>query len=78
MASVFFKEAWQKEKEKINPLGRQNKRKNLKVADHQIGKSNYARDVVRKAFASGKRISKSGKIYYEYRKNRSDMPDSMI
>ncbi len=30
-------------------------------------------DAKRKALPPGKRISKSGKIYYEYRRNRSDI-----
>ena len=78
MTSSFFKEAWQKAKDEHNPLGKPNKRKNIGLRKDQVGKSNYARDVVRKALASGKRISKNGKIYYEARKNRSDLPDSMI
>lgn len=34
---------------------------------------NFDRDLKSKALAPGKRISKTGKIYYEYRKNRSDL-----
>lgn len=36
----------------------------------------YERDVVRKALLSGKRVSKSGKKYWETRKNRSDALNS--
>lgn len=39
----------------------------------QVGKSNKLIDSKRKALSPGKRISKSGKIYWETRKNRSDM-----
>jgi len=38
----------------------------------QIGKTNIFRDSKRKALPPGKRISKTGKIYWETRKNRSD------
>ena len=44
----------------------------------QVGKSDYERDVTRKALLSGKRISKSGKVYWETRKNRSDAPNSKL
>lgn len=40
---------------------------------HQVGQTNYAYDVMRKALKPGVRMSKDGKRYYEYRKNRSDM-----
>lgn len=40
---------------------------------HQVGRSNLLRDAARKALPPGKRISKTGKIYYETRKNRSDL-----
>jgi len=46
-------------------------RKNLRVLP-QVGKSNAVIDAGRKALASGKRISKTGKVYWETRKNRSD------
>lgn len=39
----------------------------------QIGTSNLSRDRKLKALAPGKRISKKGNIYYENRKNRSDV-----
>lgn len=44
----------------------------------QVGKSSMPRDKVRKALSPGKRISASGKIYWETRKNRSDLPGSRI
>lgn len=37
-----------------------------------------AKDIDRKAEAPGKRISKTGKVYYERRANRSDVPPTML
>ncbi len=51
--------------------------KSLSVAK-QVGRSSMPRDKMRKALPAGKRISKTGKIYYETRKNRSDAVGSMI
>jgi len=45
----------------------------LKASTRQTGKSNYKRDSKRKAMTPGKRRSASGRAYYEYRKNRSDV-----
>ena len=45
----------------------------LKVANHRTGKSDAQRDQMYLALAPGKRESKNGNIYYEYRKNRSDV-----
>jgi len=52
-------------------VGFKNKRKNLRVLE-QVGKTNKVVDSKRKALLPGKRISKSGKVYWETRKNRSD------
>lgn len=38
----------------------------------QTGKSVISKDKKRKALTPGKRISKTGKIYWETRKSRSD------
>lgn len=45
----------------------------LTKSTRQTGSSNMARDKKRKALAPGKRRSKKGNIYYENRKNRSDV-----
>ena len=45
----------------------------IEPADHQVGTSNLKYDRRKKALPPGKRISKSGKTYYEYRRNRSDL-----
>jgi hypothetical protein len=42
--------------------------------DRQTGKSVKSRDKKRVALPPGKRISKTGKEYFEYRKSRSDIP----
>jgi len=49
----------------------------LKVLD-QVGKTNALRDKKRRAQLPGKRVSKTGKIYWETRKNRSDKALSKI
>lgn len=59
------------EKEKIN-LGFKSLRKPVTKSDRQTGRSNLKRDKVRKAMPSGKRRSRTGNFYYEYRKNRTD------
>jgi|TARA_R100000501_G_C2594970_1_gene93798 hypothetical protein len=44
----------------------------ISQADHMIGDTHRMVDIAFKALKPGKRISKSGKIYYEYRRNRAD------
>ena len=46
--------------------------KNVKVLDQSGKTPNIKRDKGRKAELPGKRISKTGKVYWETRKNRSD------
>ena len=48
-------------------------RRVLKATYKQTGTSSTVRDKKRKAMQPGKRQSASGRIYYEYRKNRSDL-----
>lgn len=48
------------------------KKRVLDKANFQRGKTSPKRDKARGALPPGKRISKDGNIYYEYRKNRSD------
>ena len=47
-------------------------RRVLKASTRQTGKSHTRRDRARKAMQPGKRRSARGRIYYEYRKNRTD------
>ena len=48
------------------------------AAKKQTGKSNIAKDKARKALSPGQRVSAKGKKYYEYRRNRSDVPGTML
>lgn len=70
----FFKKEKESEFESIRL---KSLRKSLSVTP-QVGRTNKARDEVIKALPAGKRISKTGKVYYETRKNRSDAKGSMI
>ncbi len=45
---------------------------------YQTGRSSKREDKRKKAKAPGKRKSKSGKVYFERRKNRSDMPGTLL
>lgn len=45
----------------------------LKASSRQTGKSDTKRDSARTAMQPGKRRSASGRVYYETRKNRSDL-----
>lgn len=62
----------------FSSIGFKNQRRNLKTSSHQTGTSNKSRDEKRKALAPGKRISKTGKIYFESRRNRSDKVGSKL
>ena len=70
----FIKAELDKEFESI---GYKNQRRNLRVLD-QVGKSIKSKDEKRKALMPGKRVSKSGKVYWETRKNRSDAGSSKV
>jgi len=77
---LFFKEMLKEEIEEVGK-GIGMKRKKPQVVykrDKQIGSTNIYRDKRRTAMPSGKRISKSGNIYYEYRKNRTDKVGSKL
>lgn len=49
------------------------KSKTIKKSKRQTGTSKAKYDNKRTAKSPGKRISKNGKVYYEYRKNRTDV-----
>ena len=55
-----------------------NQRKVVKKSGYQIGKTNKVIDRKRSALAPGKRSSRNGKIYYENRKNRSDLTGTKV
>ena len=50
----------------------------VKSFDYQRGKTNVKVDRRRIALPPGKRISKTGKIYWESRKNRSDISGANV
>ena len=51
----------------------------LKIIKYQTGKRESLKaDRKRKALPPGKRISRTGKIYWETRRNRSDLPGKNI
>ena len=55
-------------------VGRKRKgRKKSQMHQTMVKRHNPSLDRKRKAKKPGKRVSKSGKVYYEYRINRSDM-----
>ena len=66
------------EKEKMNLMKDRRKPKVKSIALHQTGRTSKKADSPRRALPPGKRRSKYGSIYYEYRKNRSDMPGKDI
>ena len=74
MSSLFF------DLEKVKTFSEAGVRKQQKILKHldQVGKSDKYLDERRKALPSGKRVSKSGKVYWETRKNRSDKEGSNI
>lgn len=72
----LFKEEFKKEKD-FQVIEFKNQRRNLRKLE-QVGTSNALRDKKRKALAPGKRVSKTGNIYWESRKNRSDKVGSNI
>ena len=70
----FFKA--EKEKE-FEALGLRDQSKSVRVLD-QTGKTTIKIDAKRKALAPGKRVSSSGNVYWETRKNRSDSPGKKL
>lgn len=54
------------------------KPKVLYGSKRQVGKSNIVIDKKLKAIEPGKRLSTNKKIYYEYRKNRSDLKGKRV
>ena len=70
----FFKA--EKEKE-FEALGLKDRSKSVRVLE-QVGKTSIKIDAKRKALAPGKRVSSSGNVYWETRKNRSDQVGKKI
>jgi len=61
----------------IKIVAKKNRKKSKKVKNRQTGTSSRPADQRRHARRPGKRRSKGGSIYYERRKNRSDVPGSL-
>ena len=61
----------------FSALGFKNQRRHLRTLK-QTGTTHIKEDKARKALLPGKRVSKTGKIYWEGRKNRSDQKGSKI
>ncbi len=77
--NLFFREMLREEAEQEKAIGMKKlKPQVVYKRDVQHGTTNIFRDKRRKAMPSGKRISKAGNVYYEYRKNRTDKEGSMI
>lgn len=82
MALNFFKKEYGKEKDKYNSQNLKSdgvdKKVVLKVMEQTGYTEHLKRDLGRGAILPGKRISKTGKIYWETRQNRSDQPGKSI
>lgn len=72
--SIILGEARQK---KGTAAGKKATAKRKASTTRQTGSSSSARDRARKALAPGRRVSKTGSVYYERRKNRSDKPGQL-
>ncbi len=66
----------EKDKE-FEALGLRDQSKSVRVLE-QTGKTTIKIDAKRKALAPGKRVSSSGNVYWETRKNRSDSPGKKL
>lgn len=75
-----FMDFFESEKRKeFEAIGFKNQRRNLRqLPQTQKGKTDKVRDKERHALLPGKRISKTGKIYWETRTNRSDSSGSNL
>jgi hypothetical protein len=49
----------------------------VRQSTRQTGTSKLTRDLKKRAFPPGRRVSKAGNVYYERRKNRSDKPGQL-
>jgi hypothetical protein len=61
-------------KKRGTAAGKKATAKRTASSTRQTGSSSTARDRARKALAPGRRVSRTGRVYYERRKNRSDKP----
>jgi len=61
----------------FSAIGFKNQRRHLRTLP-QTGTSSMKEDKARKALLPGKRVSKTGKIYWEGRRNRTDKKGSNV
>jgi hypothetical protein len=73
--SIILGEARQK---RGTTAGKKATAKRKASTTRQTGASSTAKDRARKALAPGRRVSKTGGVYYERRKNRSDKPGQLM
>ena len=80
MDSLYFKDTFDKEKEKeFSALNFRSKRRNLRVLPQiEKNKTNKDIDSRRKALLPGKRVSRNGNVYWETRANRTDSKGSTV
>ncbi len=64
-------------KKKGTAAGKKATAKRKTSTTRQTGSSSSIRDRARKALSPGRRVSKTGSVYYERRKNRSDKPGQL-
>jgi hypothetical protein len=72
--SIILGEARQK---RGTTAGKKATAKRKASTTRQTGTSSTAKDRARKALAPGRRVSATGRVYYERRKNRSDKPGQL-
>jgi len=78
--SIIMVQRLGKAKTQIKTLVKKQTSKKTAAASRQTNQRqrDIAKDIDRKAKAPGKRTSKTGKVYYERRANRSDVPPTML
>ena len=65
-------------KKKGTAAGKKATAKRKTSTTRQTGSSSSVRDRARKALAPGRRVSRTGRVYYERRKNRSDKAGQLL
>ena len=65
-------------KKRGTAAGKKATAKRTASSTRQTGASSTAKDRARKALAPGRRVSATGRVYYERRKNRSDKPGQLM
>jgi len=75
----FLKKAHKTKAHSTKPVKRESAKLKFSVpSNQQVGKTTLWKDKLLPALPPGKRISKNGNVYYDYRKNRSDKRGSRV